>query len=482
MKNLSSHAHRAAASLLSGLVCLGATGVCVSSASAQCPPTYSGFIGTPGLQDGYADPILAYDDGSGEKLYVGGSFSEIGGLVSQLLARYNPVTNDWERLGTGLGLGFTNGFLTSMIPFDDGGGSRLIVAGLFANAGGVANTQSIAAWNGSQWQSLSLNVPQGTAIWDMVVGDLGQGPRLFVAGGSTVTFGGIAQFDGESWSAVGTGVGIAGVFSPYIADLEIFDDGTGPALYAVGRFDTIDGQNTALAARFRNGTWQRIGFGLTRLGDSLRQLDSMTIHNPGTGPALYVGGTSFGITGVSGTRHTARWNGSNWAFVGQSLGTGRVTALRSWNNGSDTSLYFSGTAFPGINNFGKLVGNTWESVDGSLRDSSTPNRTTSGNWPSAFGMGEWRGDLVIGGSFISIGPVDARGIATLERCGNSCDYDYNQDENVDLLDAQQMAQVFVGLLTPGANWLDGDLNGDENADLTDAQLVAAYVVSGTCGV
>jgi len=66
--------------------------------------------------------------------------------------------------------------------------------------------------------------------------------------------------------------------------------------------------------------------------------------------------------------------------------------------------------------------------------------------------------------------------------GNPCDYDFNQDENVDLTDAQQMAQVFVGLITPEANWLDGDLNSDENADLTDAQLLAAYVVTGNCGV
>ena len=66
--------------------------------------------------------------------------------------------------------------------------------------------------------------------------------------------------------------------------------------------------------------------------------------------------------------------------------------------------------------------------------------------------------------------------------GPSCEYDFNQDENVDLLDAQQMAQVFVGLLLPEANWLDGDLNGDENADLTDAQILAAYVVSGNCAL
>jgi hypothetical protein len=63
-----------------------------------------------------------------------------------------------------------------------------------------------------------------------------------------------------------------------------------------------------------------------------------------------------------------------------------------------------------------------------------------------------------------------------------CNYDFNQDENVDLLDAQQMAQVFVGLITPESTWLDGDLNGDENADLTDAQLLAAFVVTGVCPI
>jgi len=66
--------------------------------------------------------------------------------------------------------------------------------------------------------------------------------------------------------------------------------------------------------------------------------------------------------------------------------------------------------------------------------------------------------------------------------GPSCDYDFNQDENVDLTDAQQMAQVFVGSLVAEPNWLDGDLNGDENADLTDAQILAAFVVTGVCGL
>jgi hypothetical protein len=64
--------------------------------------------------------------------------------------------------------------------------------------------------------------------------------------------------------------------------------------------------------------------------------------------------------------------------------------------------------------------------------------------------------------------------------GPTCEYDYNQDENVDLTDAQQMAQVAAGVILPQPNWLSGDLNGDENADLTDAQILASFVASGSC--
>lgn len=64
--------------------------------------------------------------------------------------------------------------------------------------------------------------------------------------------------------------------------------------------------------------------------------------------------------------------------------------------------------------------------------------------------------------------------------GCPANYDFNQDENVDLTDAQLMAQVFVGAISAEAGWLDGDMNGDENADLTDAQQVASFVVLGDC--
>ncbi len=62
----------------------------------------------------------------------------------------------------------------------------------------------------------------------------------------------------------------------------------------------------------------------------------------------------------------------------------------------------------------------------------------------------------------------------------TCAYDFNQDENFDLTDAQFMAQVVVGLRVADPAWLDGDFNGDENFDLNDAQQVAQAVVTGTC--
>lgn len=69
---------------------------------------------------------------------------------------------------------------------------------------------------------------------------------------------------------------------------------------------------------------------------------------------------------------------------------------------------------------------------------------------------------------------DANGDGIPDEC--ACDLDFNRDENQDLLDAQQLAQVVVGLLSPEPTWLEGDINRDENVDLADAQLLARVVI------
>jgi hypothetical protein len=97
---------------------------------------------------------------------------------------------------------------------------------------------------------------------------------------------------------------------------------------------------------------------------------------------------------------------------------------------------------------------------------------------------------VVAGGFYTIrvggGDASSRGSGvltlTLTPPSSPCDYDYNQDENVDLTDAQLMAQVAAGVITADPSWLSGDLNGDENADLTDAQILAQFVASGNCPI
>jgi len=424
-----------------------------AASSAQCSINYNGAIGLPGLGDGYAAPMMEWNDGTGQALYVGGAFTEIGGAFINVLAKYDVTSDSWNRLGNGISIGSTNGFLTSMVPYDSGTGSRLIVAGRFTSAGGVSGTEAIAAWNGVDWSSLGLNVSAGNAVWDMVVGDLGQGPRLFVAGGFGIPYGGIAQYNGTTWGPVGTGVGVRGSFSPYIGALAIFNDGSGPALYAAGRFDTIDGVAAQLAAKYNGHVWSRIGAGLSRQSDALKYLSCMTVFNNGTTTSLYVGGTQFGMTGRLGSTNVARWSGGTtgtfWTGVGQVLGTGRVTVLRGWDDGSGPRLYFAGAAFPGINNFGRLIGNTWTAVDGSLRDSSVNGAAISGGYPSAYGLGEWNGNLVIGGNFLSIGPETALGIGILERCC-PCRADYDQNGGIDGSDIESFF----------ADWSDGTIGAD----------------------
>ncbi|MDQ7013300.1 MAG: hypothetical protein Q9O74_05305 [Planctomycetota bacterium] len=133
---------------------------------AQCDPAWNTTPGNPGVGDGYADPATEWDDGNGQALYIGGSFQRIGGINNlRGIAKYDPATNTYAKLGSGISYGNTNGFMTSIQPFNANGEALLV-------AGGVADTQSLAAWDGTQWRSLGAGFAPPQAVWGMTVGDL----------------------------------------------------------------------------------------------------------------------------------------------------------------------------------------------------------------------------------------------------------------------------------------------------------------------
>ncbi|MFI4881487.1 MAG: hypothetical protein ACIAQU_02755, partial [Phycisphaerales bacterium JB064] len=387
-----------------------------ANANAQCEPSWDYAIGTPGVASGYVQPIFGWDG----NLYAGGSFSGIGGADNTAYVAQWDGSN-WSGLGdVGISAGSSNAFLTAFQSFEVDGSDALIAGGFFASAGEVADTMSIAAWDGTQWLSMGAQFEFLDAVWAMTTGDLGDGERLYVGGAFDTIAGapanGVAQWDGDSWAAVGTG-------SPFVGTVfgtVIYDDGTGPALYAGGRFTEIDGQPVPLLARFRDGAWEQVEAGLiatSPVGDA----GQLAVFDDGDGPALYVGGRSFFAASSADLADVYKWDGSTWSAVGQDF-TGIVTDLFVWDDGSGPALYMT-TSSTALGRLARLEGDTWVTVDGGV------------DGGSAFGLGEFNGDLYVGGSFATVDGQDAGGIVRRTGCSDTgCYADFDGDGSLTIFD------------------------------------------------
>ncbi len=440
-----------------------ALAVFAPTALAQCDPTWTQGPGANALGNGYAEPVIAWDDGSGEALYVGGSFTNIGNFGYRGIARWNPDTGVWTRPGNGISFGSTNGFVTSILPFNTGSEEVLVVGGFFASAGGQAGTQSLAAWDGAAWRSLGAGFVAPEAVWSLEVGNLGDGERLYLAGGfqqiAGVPCSGVAAWDGTAFTVVGDGLGMAG-FSPFVNETVIWDDGSGVALYGVGRFSEIDGVSSELAARYRPGVgWEPFGGGL-QPQNSTTTLDAAVVFDDGNGEAIYIAGSPFRPLTGGGYSSVYKWDGSDWSAVGQSVG-GRVTDLRVWDDGSGPALYLSGTATPDINYLARLEGGSWQMYLGGAGGPAIPPST----WPSVFGLGEFRGDLVVCGNFTELGDGQiVEGLGIIQTCASGCVADWNNDGLVN-------TQDFLAYLNDWSSQNPAaDLTGDGTVNTQDFLL------------
>ncbi len=448
--------------------------LCVSGsiAYAQCTPEWDGSLGVPGLTTGYAAPVIVHDDGMGEALFVGGSFGAIGGTNAKIVGRYDLVSETWARMGNGLTTGNTNGFVAAIAPFDDGSTTRLIVGGFFAGAIGIPGTQSVAAWDGTTWSSIGADFVAPNSIWGMTATDIGDGYRLYLTGGfpaiGGVSAGGIASWDGSSFAKVGNGIGIDGVFAPTGFAVQSWDPGSGDRLYLIGRFNTVDGIPANHVAQFDGTTWSALGAGILSTS-SLGGLECTTIFDDGSGEALFVGGGQMRIVGKSGIFNVLKWDGTEWFGVGGTIGTGRITDLAVWDDGSGERLIASGTAMPGINYVASFDGSTWSPLQGGVG-----GPPTSGNFPSVFGLGYLSDDLVVCGNFTELGPdaIATRGIAVLSSCAGNCAVDLVEDDLLDFFDVQMFLNAFAVQDTI-ADW-----NDDTLFDFFDIQAYLADFAAG----
>jgi trimeric autotransporter adhesin len=151
-------------------------------------------------------PVLSFATSaidSVESLYVGGAFDAIDGETFNFIARWDGT--QWSPLGDGLAIGESLAAVHAIREFDDGSGPRLIVGGSFVVAED-GETSNIAAWDGEHWSPLGSGVDG--RVYHMAVFDDGNGASLYVTGGfqtaGGVTSPGFARWDGQTWHVMGT--------------------------------------------------------------------------------------------------------------------------------------------------------------------------------------------------------------------------------------------------------------------------------------
>jgi hypothetical protein len=204
------------------------------------------------------------------------------------------------------------------------------------------------------------------------------------------------------WSALGTGPG------EIVLDFEIFDDGTGPALFACGNFVQADGFFVHRVVKWDGEQWVQVG---PDLGASARTLE---VFDDGTGPALYVGGSFTKVGGIS-VDSIAKWDGQSWTPVGTGLNDG-VWDLHVFDDGSGPALYaggrFTQAGSTPASRVARWDGSSWSALGDGVEACVSPNGScvTFVNDLATFDDGSGA-SLIVGGWFGLAGGIEASNIA-----------------------------------------------------------------------
>ena len=257
----------------------------------------------------------------GSRLYAGGRFQIIGGLVTSGVASWDGTR--WSALGTGI-----NGAVGALQV----SGTTLIVGGSFTSAGGLAAT-NVARWDGLNWSALgslsSQPVGEVLALAEFN-GEIFAGGDFQTTSGAAANY--LARWNGAQWLPVGGGV------DGIVYALHRIADG----LYAGGAFKTAGGQTVNGIARWDGVNWAPLDQGVRGGLAAVYALSSIETN-------LYVGGD---FTQVSGdpwftTGGLARWiDGGSRTNQWRNLpGVGQVSvrALRGFEG-----RLFVGGRFDGI--------------------------------------------------------------------------------------------------------------------------------------
>ncbi len=198
--------------------------------------------------------------------------------------------------------------------------------------------------------------------------------------------------------------------------IEVFDDGSGPALYLGGSFvHAGDDLTVNRIVKWDGEQWYHVGLaqypGITS-GASVFALEVFDDDGPEgpNPPALFVGGNFTKVGGFTTAYHVAKFNGVGWtALDGGVYGSGgavQVQALQVWDEDGEEgplapALYVAGNfdrtgTVPDAENVAKWDGQDWYQLGGSVSDFVNALTVCDLDGP-----GEELPALYAGGGFIS---------------------------------------------------------------------------------
>jgi len=327
-------------------------------------------FGVPGA-DGPVWAIVVH----GEDVYMAGSFTRIGNVAANNIARWDGT--NWTALGAGL----SGGVLPEIhaLAFV---GEDLYAGGFFAEAGNaVAN--GIARWNGTSWDSLSGGVSGGVRALAVVGSSLVVGGSFSSAG--ILTTENIAVWDGTNWSGLSSGIQGTAVDSL---------TASGGLLYAGGRFTSAGGIAATNVAKWDGTNWSALGKGI-RVSNGAGGEGAIARALLMTDNGLYVGG-GFRLAGDVGATNIARWDGTNWWPVGGGIDvSGAVYSLVANGDRIYVGGFFGSAGGIDANNIASWTGQLWVALG-----SGTSAATGPGSIRSLASTGV---DLLAGGFFTLAG-------------------------------------------------------------------------------
>ncbi|MFC1570128.1 FG-GAP repeat domain-containing protein, partial [bacterium] len=207
---------------------------------------------------------------SGNDVYVGGLFYQIGGIYARNIAKWNG--SSWSALGSGITLvtdddtGAHYAYLTDINVC----GSNAYVCGIFNRAGGVP-AYYIAKWNGSVWSA----IPHNIFMDPITIGC--SGDNVYIHGGGTwgsstqTIVENIYKWDGGNWSALGSGV------NNRVNAIAV----EGNHVYVGGAFTEAGGEEANYITRWDGNNWHALDSGLNNT------VNIITLN----GGDVYAGGT-----------------------------------------------------------------------------------------------------------------------------------------------------------------------------------------------